>query len=538
MKKILKELIPAIILALVASFMLFIYEPIITYAANMDDFWFDLNLMMPNIILYFFGLCLILIAIYSFIYFISCKLKKEIIYKITLIISFVLLIFFYIQGVYLIGNLPTLDGTTIEWGNYTKDTIISISSFVIITIAEIILVKKFNIDKALNINKYIAIAIFIMISISTVSSFANPSIFDEKIVATATNRNINNASSNKNFFIFLVDAVDSYDFNKVLEESDEYSDTFEDFTYYPDTVSAYTFTNESIPFIFSGIWYENETELNKYCNKAFNNSELIKNLKDKNYDINFYENEIRWSNREVSCFQNVDIYNDKIDSLNLFKQLTKFILYKYLPYPLKQYSHIETADFSSCKINEEDDYYKWNNNIAYENIKNNKIEKTDKNYFQFLHIEGGHVPFDYDENVNIIPVEEGTYKKKLKATLKIIDSFIKRLKEYDAYDNSAIIVMADHGYWNGNNGRQNPILFVKGVDEHHEMNTSEIPVSYEDLNDLYKELLDNKKTDQIFNNIDKNRIRRFIDSDGMIEYEQRGKAWEKSGMIKTGREFK
>lgn len=542
MKKTFKDLVPAILIALVASFMLYIYEPIITYSANINDFWFDFNLMLPNILLYFIVLFFVILLGYSIIYFISFKLKKEKIYKITLIISFIMLVFFYIQGVYLVGNLPTLNGTTIEWELYTKDTIVSICAIVIIVIAEVVLIKKFDLEKAININKYITIAVFLMISVSVISSFANSAIFKEKVIATATNRNINSTSTKKNYYVFLVDAVDSYAFSKVLKENKEYESTFEDFTYYPDTVSGYTFTRDSIPFIFSGVWNENKTDFNEYSTKAYNESRFINELKNRNYNMNFYENQITWSDRNASNFSNIDIYNDKVDHVKFFKELTKYILFKYLPYPLKQYSHIETASFDSCRVDNEENYFEWKNSTAYENIKNNDLQKIDKNYFQFMHIEGGHAPFDYDENVNNISTAEGTYERKLAATLNIIDSFIKRLKNHDAYNNSVIVIMADHGFWNGKNARQNPILYIKGINERHEMKTSEIPVSYEDLCDAFIELLNDKGTEDLFKNIDTNRIRRFLDNpfdgeDVMTEYEVRGKAWDPSAMVETGRKF-
>ena len=71
MKKTFKDLVPAILIALVASFMLYIYEPIITYSANINDFWFDFNLMLPNILLYFIVLFFVILLGYSIIYFIS-----------------------------------------------------------------------------------------------------------------------------------------------------------------------------------------------------------------------------------------------------------------------------------------------------------------------------------------------------------------------------------------------------------------------------------------------------------------------------------
>ena len=382
-----------------------------------------------------------------------------------------------------------------------------------------------------------------MILTSFVSRLLVPGVFREKVVANATTRNINNASSDKNFFIFLVDAVDSSAFSKVLNESPEYSSTFTDFTYYPDTVSAYLFTRDSIPFIFSGKWNENEKEFNEYSNEAFENSSLLNNLRNNNYQMNFYEYQVSWNSRKAENFSNIDIYNDGIRKKEFCKNLTKYILFKYLPYSLKQYSKIETMNFDSCKIEQDNNFFKWDNDIAYNTIKNNEMKIEENRYFQFMHIEGGHVPFDYDENVNKISEEEGTYELKLKATLNIINAFITRLKENNVYDNSAIIIMADHGYWYESSGRQNPILYVKGINEHHDMISSEKSVSYEDLNEIYTGLLEGKTSEELLRDINPNRVRRFIDNafegeDNMVEYEQRGKAWDNSASVATGKEFK
>lgn len=74
------------------------------------------------------------------------------------------------------------------------------------------------------------------------------------------------------------------------------------------------------------------------------------------------------------------------------------------------------------------------------------------------------------------------------------------------------------------------------------METSELPISYEDLNSAYTDLLQDKTSKELFQNTDKNRIRRFINNpfdaeNNMVEYEQRGKAWEKDKAIATGKEF-
>ena len=50
------------------------------------------------------------------------------------------------------------------------------------------------------------------------------------------------------------------------------------------------------------------------------------------------------------------------------------------------------------------------------------MEISKSKVFKFIHLEGGHVPFNYDEELNII--ENGTYEQKLTSTLKVINSYI------------------------------------------------------------------------------------------------------------------
>ena len=120
---------------------------------------------------------------------------------------------------------------------------------------------------------------------------------------------------------------------------------------------------------------------------------------------------------------------------------------------------------------------------------------------------------------------------------------MNRIKESGQYDNSIIIILADHGN-NGYDpiGRQNPILYIKGFDElHSEMIISDKKVSYEDLNNsIYSDLLKNKKSTDLLQAINSNRIRRFIwykDYDKMEEQTLDGHAWETEKLIPTGAKY-
>ncbi len=132
----------------------------------------------------------------------------------------------------------------------------------------------------------------------------------------------------------------------------------------------------------------------------------------------------------------------------------------------------------------------------------------------------------------------------MQASLKLLSSYIDMLKNNGVYDNTVIVITADHGYNNGERmGKQNPILYIKGFNETNaSMNTNNNKVSHLDLADAYQKLLDGYKAKDLFLDIKDNRIRKVIwyvfrKEDHMVEYKLDGHAWETNKLKKTGKEY-
>ncbi len=102
--------------------------------------------------------------------------------------------------------------------------------------------------------------------------------------------------------------------------------------------------------------------------------------------------------------------------------------------------------------------------------------------------------------------------------------------------------MADHGHGSGFD--DNPIFFAKGINEHHEMQINDAPISYDDLQEAYSRLLAGKSSGELFDYQEGDyRERRFLFQDDddnpmeiMEEYVQKGHAGNLDTLIKI-REF-
>ena len=542
MKKFVNDMLPAFIIGLIISFMMFVYEPIIMFLNNPNDLWFDINTLLP-VVGVLFVICLFaVVIIYLLTYFVTKKvIRKDKVFKYSLIVGFVLLITTYVEGNYLAGMLPSLDGSAIIWSKYTKASIISLAVLGAVSVVTGILIKKIKLDKTITSLKYVSLAIGAMLLVSLLTTTMTSSNLNKDINVTATTKNLENYSDDENFIIFLLDAVDSRMFNKIIQEK-KYNKILKDFTYYPDTMSTYPFTRDSIPFILSGIWNNNEEEFAKYYSQALDNSELLKNLYEKKYDVNIYDTEIIYNSKNASKIQNLTM-NNKYHFRLFANQEIKYSLFKYLPFYLKKYSHIESMDFNKTKI-ADTDIFDLSDVNYYSYYLEKQLVKRNNKQFKFIHIEGGHVPFNLDENVNYVANGAGTYEQKLESSIKIVEKYLDKLKEYNVYNNSNIIVMADHGFnFDEIEGRQNPILYIKGKNEEHKkMTISDKAISYTDLNDAYTDLLNGKKSNELFTNITDKRERRYLlyaytKEDHMVEYTQAGKAWDLKTLVKTGKEF-
>ncbi|MDE5940408.1 MAG: sulfatase-like hydrolase/transferase [Lachnospiraceae bacterium] len=546
-----RQLRPAYVIWSAFCFMLFVYEPLLMYSTNKNDFWFDFGIMIfPTLVIFALFLLAGAVLITAF-YFIADRLSKGKagLYQCAVTALFVVFLATYMQGVYLSTSLPVLTGETIAWDQYLREDLLTLFLGASLEIAAIALIVKFGTEPLVRWEARISAVIVVMLLAGLLPQMIMNNAFQKKDALITTNAHFNDVSSNKNFLILLVDAVDADGFEAVLKSNETYRDVFRDFTYYSNTASVYPFTRDSMPLLLTGDVNRNEQEFSAYASEAYNSSPLLERLDAENYDMGIYMDEPVWYG-ERRFHITSDIKNDMAspyENMNFvmyFRQEMKYILFKYLPYAYKQYSRIEGFDFGMAL-----EMYNYRYDSVYNMmLENPELVKTDRNVFQFVHVEGAHLPFECDKDLN--PVEKGTYSQKIEATIKVIDTWLSRLKSNDAYDNSVILIMADHGYYDVDHDsygeevleRFHPILLVKGRQEKHELIESDVPVSHTDLMDAYMELLDGKKSGEIFHDMASDRKRQVIwyeyrNEEHMVEYELEGNRFERQDFKPTGRVF-
>lgn len=525
-------------LSIVTCFMLFLYAPMELLFTNQDEFWFDVYLLVPVMAVIFGIACLGSILVFWLL-----GKWSERGYRIGLALYFVAFICLYVQGNLLTGSLPLLDGKPIDWSLYKTEYMQSYILWIVTAAVVAVLYLKLNHEFFERMIKTVSVCMTLMFVVTLFVLALTNHGFEKKPGLCVTTRNMFQMSEDTNLVILLLDAVDARNMNEILEANPQYKDIFKDFTYFNNMLGVYPATRHSVPYILSGKWYQNETEFREYEAQAYADSPLFATLEREGWKIGLYETELLSNDGGKGRFENVlpgtRGLSNKLMFIKWQIQLTGF---KYAPYCLKPHTFVNLKDFNTTKIPPEGEtLFTMSNSDFYNRVLGEEISLTNQKCFRFIHINGGHAPFVYNEKVEEIAPEDGSYEDNIKASLTITKEYLNKLKASGVYDNSAIIVMADHGYgWGDYFNQQNPIFFVKGVGEKHEFRISDAPVSYTDLQQAYERLMDGIGSEQIFDwKSGDQRERRYIfyqhsEEDHMIEYMQPGRADDAEAMYETG----
>lgn len=539
-KRSIKDFVPALLVSLAASFMIMVFAPIEIYYSNQDQFWFEIKQLIPVVICLFMIFLVVSLVVLGVLFLINQKA-----YNVGIILYLIAFLSTYIQGNFLVKNLPGLDGTQPVWKDYISEDIKTIIVWGVVSAIVIAFAVKFKSQKLRNAISIVSVCIFLMIAVTLVTVVLTTKVTDKDYEMVVTDKDEFEMSSDTNFIILLLDAMEGGTYDEVAQNHPEYAEIMRDFTYYDNTVCGYTFTKQSIPFIMSGKWYENERPFADYATDAYTNSPFLTKLSQKGYKMSLYEPELYTSDKELYKFSN--IIKDKTDIssyITFMKREIQITGYKYAPFILKRFCMVGTQDFEDFRTNPDDcETFSYDNEVFYNAVKNSEMTKTDDKTFKFIHIWGAHVPFVFDKDMNRI--EDGTYAQNVEACMTMTDAYLKKLKENGVYDNSVIIVMADHGYGlsYGPRNRQHPVLFIKGKNESHDYTVSEAPISYDDLQEAYSRLLDGATGEDVFDYKEGDeRQRRYLyfeyeHEEILEEYFQEGYAGDLDTLKASGRKF-
>lgn len=488
-------IIASVMVILFFNFTVFLFAPLELYFTNIDSFVFNIYDFLPYSLVMFTISSVVMTGVYLVLYRFLHRVAVFL-FAIGTAIAFA----FYIQGNFLLTNYGQLDGQPIDWSKYRIPGVISVCLWILFLGVCLFAVKKWGIEKFTKAAGTVAVCVILVQTITLVMVAITKNGFSSKEKYVVTDENEFCYSKNQNFTIVLMDAFDSRVFTDLLNstEGQKYREILKDFTYYQNTMTTFNLTDFSIPQIVTGEKYLNETTYGEYLDQAYLNSSFLTQLQEQQYDLNLYTPITIPQGESTQLFSNWKYMKTSVSShKRMLVYLYKLVGFRYLPQPLKQTCWFYSDDMNDLQVaaslkdkNGSDvANYDWSNKMFYDSIPFVTTD-SEQNSYHFYHLKGLHVIRLLDENMNEIE-EQTTLDVTAKAMMKMMDTYLSKLKEEGVYDNNVIIFMADHAAneYEEKQYKQCPLLLIKGINASHDFDISTAPVSYEDLQEAYKRLL-------------------------------------------------
>ncbi len=280
-------------------------------------------------------------------------------------------------------------------------------------------------------------------------------------------------SSKENVIVIILDYCSNTYIDKMEAIYPGATDFLHDFTKFTNVDCHYFGTFPSLSHMFTGQPVDPTLSIDDWCKSIWTNpttKQFYADLHAKGYKTGFFtdEKDLVLGNNPVELFQDeFDNVSDQpkklvIDYSRLYKTMIKMSGYRLAPEVLKPVFYTNIDEYGNIVIPQPDDVLKLNAQF-YDRMQEWGLSLDKKNNrFIIEHLMGPHLwttdEYGHDK-------ENSTMEETVKGCMVIVEDYLNRLKNLGVYDNSTIIITADHGdVYNSQ-----VVFFIKRAGESHEI---------------------------------------------------------------------
>lgn len=400
----------------------------------------------------------------------------------------------YVQGSFLNANIELLKGYEFPMQDYVKRTVINAFVWLIIIAAVVFVALKLK----NNAKKVLGTACVVLILMQTTALV--PRFFEGSYKKPAWDYSTENdmvLSENNNTLVFVLDCFSNVVMENTLEQYPDVLDGLNDFTYYRNYASAYKGTFPSMVIILTSQDYDYSKPYTNFFEDAWTSPQaetFYGKLHEMNYSVdvlceNGYISDKRENlNGKIDNIYETSLQLKSVNYPGLVYETCKLSAYRYSPYGLKRFFTSYPQDFESLVR-----FDNLNTNKGgippigyaeglYSRLKSQGISLTENNRMLAFHLQGAHGPYLLNKDVVYSPNETVSVEEQAYGQFNLVNEYISLMKELGIYDNSTIVIMADHGDYEEKLGTSSAIMFYKPKNaSSEEMQISNAPVTYYQL---------------------------------------------------------
>lgn len=410
---------------------------------------------------------------------------------------------FYLQSNFLNPKLPELNGIEIDWNQYKLQGIISITVWLVCIIGLQIALLLWK-NKLCKITKFVSIFLSAVQLVTLVVLIISTSNLNSSSISLTKNDEFT-IGSEKNIVIFVLDSFGSSKFEDMVSQNDDMQQDLQDFTFFRNAVSGGAYTSVAMPVLLTGVEFDPTWQsYEDYLKDAWTNTNIYSDLKKQDFDIRIYSDSryiTSVSNEIISNAESVGKGYEIENYKSFTKALYKLSCFYSMPLFLKQYfwmysddltSQIEPVDTQILDSEEDNQGLSTENgaeNYSFDDVQfyqdflsSGQLQSKYVNTFRLYHLNGAHAPFTMTENATEAENGASTEEQQMDGCMKIVLEYIDEMKKNGVYDNSLIIITADHGRAGDGKGiQQNPCVLIKSPNEKHDLKMNDMPIHFRNV---------------------------------------------------------
>ncbi len=410
------------------------------------------------------------LAVFAGLFLLLCILRGKL-FNYAVSALFAVTIAGYLQRNFLNIDHGALDGHAIDWAAYSVPAVLNFLLWCGIAAAVFALMyfsRRFW-------TLFIRLVCIILIGAQTVALCSMlmrgvPEVQNDVIVSDA---DIFHVTDGNNVVFFLLDRLDNIYADDVIEANPQWQENLRGFTYYHNFTGSYTRTMPSICYLLTGVKNDYTLPVSEYFEKAWTTSTFIKDIHDAGYQVRLFPDEpyvVGDADNIYGLADNVIPANRSINYSLMYRYMLSLSAYVYAPEAFKSSFWMYTGDLAAISTVKgfDHDIYTVNDPVFWRKMREEgiSVDQGEKGMFTFYHLSGAHEPFTMDENGE--EVTPGEFKPaqyaQIAGNFNMIFRYIDDLKEKGLYDNTTIIVSADHartGTLTALDGVRCPALLIK-----------------------------------------------------------------------------
>lgn len=450
-------------------FTFFLFGPYELFIGGMEDIEFQFSSFFWPMLL--IGMVIFMI-LFSTVFFLKGRISD---FAISLI--FGLALDGYLQGNFMNLNLGNLGGEIIEWNKYYGEAFWNLVVWLVI-VGCVFLLYYMNKTTWRRMICIISGLLIVMQSAGLISLVLTRNLTNDNKTYFSTKEEFEMAKD-RNIIVFVLDACDNDVIDSIMINDKSFFEELDGFTRYDNVVSRYLRTYTSLPYILTDMPYTYDNTREEYFKEAWNSNSSIKKLSELGYKLQIFAsmNGASGDGKNMEgLVSNVSEEKRQVPYWNLCKIMMKLLAYRDMPQVLKPYFWLYTEDINSVW----NDGYTTEDLKFYKNLTTKKLTlgEEEKEFF-YYHLNGSHGPYILNEGIERKTDGTATCEEQTKACMKMLYEYMNQMKELGIYENSTIIITADHGFGAEKNALEEvvtPVFMVKLPGDSGKLKISHAPV--------------------------------------------------------------